>query len=71
MKGIRSDSYRRGYDLVELRASAGVWMREYRQRPWSLLLPRLRDPVIRRIASSSPALFGCQYVVKAVTQSNS
>ena len=70
-KGIREMLSRAGYDVVEFRASAGVWMREYHRRPWSLLLPRWRNAVIRRTTSYFPALFGCQYVVKAVVQPNS
>jgi len=70
-KGIRRIFSRAGYDVVEFRAAAGIWMREYHRRPWSLLSPRWRNAVIRRATSYFPALFGCQYVVKAVTQPDS
>ena len=67
-KGVKQIFSRAGYDLVELRAAAGVWMPEYHRRPWSLLSARLRNVVIRRATLYFPALFGCQYVVKAVSQ---
>jgi len=70
-KGITQILSRAGYDVVEFRASAGVWMHEYNQRPWSWLSPRLRNAVIRRTTLCFPALFGCQHVVKAVIHRNS
>ena len=70
-KGIKQTLSRAGYDVVDFRASAGVWMHEYYQRPWSWLSPRLRNAVIRRTTLCFPALFGCQHVVKAVIHRNS
>ncbi|PYV66290.1 MAG: hypothetical protein DMG97_29900, partial [Acidobacteria bacterium] len=70
-KGVRQIFSRARYDLVRFRTAAGVWMREYHCRPWSLLSSRLRNAVIRRATSYFSALFGCQYVVKAVSQPDS
>lgn len=56
-----------GYSVEETRASAGVWIWDYKWRkPWRWLSDTRRDRVIRWMAVKWPTVFGYQHIVKAV-----
>lgn len=54
-----------GYRIVESKASAGLWMEEYRLAPWRWLPRRVLTTLVGRAAQAWPTLFGCQYVIRA------
>ena len=54
-----------GYEVRELRHSAGMFLPAYTASPLRVVPPRARLAVVRRLASVAPGLFGCQHVVAA------
>jgi len=54
-----------GYRLMESQASTGLWMDEYRHRPWRWLPTSLRNTFVTSAARQWPSLFGCQLVIRA------
>jgi Methyltransferase domain len=54
-----------GYRILESKASAGLWMEEYRLPPWRWLPPPVLTKLVHWAAQTWPALFGCQHVIRA------
>jgi methionine biosynthesis protein MetW len=54
-----------GYRVVEIKASAGMWMEVYQSLPWRWLPRRVLRKLLQGAAYTLPTLFGCQYVLRA------
>ena len=54
-----------GYRIMESRASAGLWMEEYRLAPWRWLPAPVLRVLVHEATQTWPALFGCQHVIRA------
>jgi methionine biosynthesis protein MetW len=57
-----------GYRIVESKASAGLWMEEYRLSPWRWIPRPVLAKFVHGAAQAWPTLFGCQYVIRAELQ---
>jgi methionine biosynthesis protein MetW len=64
---IQSLIARNGFEIDQVRGSAGLWLPIYRkERPWSLLPPHTRRRLVLFGCRKLPGLFSCQHVVKAI-----
>jgi methionine biosynthesis protein MetW len=54
-----------GYEVREMRHSAGMFLPAYAASPLRHVPLRLRLAAVRRLAVAAPGLFGCQHVVAA------
>jgi methionine biosynthesis protein MetW len=54
-----------GYAVVEIKASAGMWMEVYQSRPWAWIPRGFVRKLLQGAAQAWPTLFGCQFVVRA------
>jgi hypothetical protein len=59
-----------GYRIVESKASAGLWMQEYRSPPWRWVPPPILSKLVRGATQAWPTLFGCQHVIRAEIESS-
>ena len=54
-----------GYEVDEIKHSAGAWMQEYRWTPLRLLPGKYRRTVLNGLGNISHCLFACQHIVLA------
>ncbi len=55
-----------GFEVVDMRASAGNWMADYRYRkPWRWISEDKRRLLVQWLTRQRPTLFGCQHIVRA------
>ena len=54
-----------GFEIVEMRHSAGAWLPEYKKGVFRLIPRRIRRRGIWVLTKLFPRLFGCQHIVKA------
>jgi methionine biosynthesis protein MetW len=54
-----------GYELREMRSSAGMFLPAYTASPLRVVPPYVRLAAVRRLMAVAPGLFGCQHVVAA------
>lgn len=54
-----------GYEVVEMRHSAGAWLPQYQWAPLRLLPESYRRRLISKLGQFSHGLFACQHVVSA------
>lgn len=54
-----------GFTVSDVRASAGLWMGEYRRKPFSFLPRRVLRGVVLLLVRAFPGLMACQHVVAA------
>ena len=52
-----------GIDVVRVQQTAGVTLLCYVETQLVRIPRRLRDPIVRRMATLLPRLFGCQHIV--------
>lgn len=65
-KTVRALFTMSGYQVEDIRHTAGVLLPAYNDIPWRYFRPRrYRKPVVRFLARKLPRLFGCQHVVRA------
>lgn len=65
-KSVRALFNMSGYQVEDIRHTAGVLLPAYNDFPWRYFRPRrYRKPVVRFLARKLPRLFGCQHVVRA------
>ena len=57
--------YRAGFEILELKQTAGVELPEYHSWPWRWMPYRIRRSIICCLTTAMPRLFGCQHIIKA------
>ena len=59
-----------GFVVEDSVGTLGSWHPAYSRLPWSLIPPRLRTGLIRRLVRRFPTVFGVQHVVRAAVRSS-